>query len=90
LLKQIVVAAGDRIGWAENFDLAMEQVFGVGEKVEPDTGIPANQDPLTATINAINAKMAQYKTQIQSNDQNVGQTVEELKKLFAELEKYKK
>jgi uncharacterized membrane protein (UPF0182 family) len=90
ILTQIVVAAGDKIAWGENFDMAMEKVFGIGEKVEPDTGVPVDQDPLTAAISAINAKLSQYKTQIQSNDPNVGQTVEELKKLFIELEKYKK
>ena len=93
ILLALLFIAGKVIsvtGWGENFDMAMENVFGVGEKVEPDTGVSISQDPLTTAINAINAKLSQYKTQIQSNDPNVGQTVEELKKLFMELEKYKK
>ena len=45
---------------------------------------------MTATIGKINEKIAQYKTQIQSNDTNAGQTLDEIKKLMAELEKYKK
>ena len=90
LLKQVVVAAGDRIAWAENFDMAMEKVFGVGVKVEAETGTPVKEDPLTAAIKTINEKMNQYKSQIQSNDPNAKQTLEEIKKLFVALEKYKK
>jgi uncharacterized membrane protein (UPF0182 family) len=90
ILTQVVVAAGDKIAWGQNFEMAMEEVFGIGEKIDLATGAPASQDPMTATIGKINEKIAQYKTQIQSNDTNAGQTLYEIKKLMAELEKYKK
>jgi len=89
ILTQVVVAAGDKIAWAKDFEMAMSEVFGVGEKVD-ETGAPADQDPLTATVTKLNDKITQFKAQIQSNDTNAGQTLDEIKKLMAELEKYKK
>jgi len=90
VLIQVVVVTGDRIAWAENFDMALAKLFGVGERVEPTTGTPETQDPLTTLTNSLNEKIAQFKTQVQSNDVNVGKTLEEIKKLMIELEKYKK
>jgi hypothetical protein len=90
LLKQVVVAAGDKIAWAENFGLAMEKVFGVGEEISSITGAPSDSDPLISAVNKVNELLTQYKSQIQSNDPEAGQTFEEIKRITLELEKYKK
>ncbi|HGJ65853.1 TPA: hypothetical protein ENS27_10750, partial [bacterium] len=90
LLKQVVVAAGDKIAWAENFGLAMEKVFGVGEEISSITGAPSASDPLISAVNKVNELLTQYKSQIQSNDPEAGQTFEEIKRITLELEKYKK
>ncbi|MBM3211707.1 UPF0182 family protein, partial [Candidatus Poribacteria bacterium] len=34
LLTQVSVAAGDRVVWAENFNLAIERLFGVGLRID--------------------------------------------------------
>lgn len=89
LLKQVVVAAGDKIAWAENFGMAMEKVFGVGEEINAATGTPT-ADPLTELVNKVSELLSQFKSQIQENDPEADQTVEDIKKYTSELEKYKK
>lgn len=44
LLTQVIVAAGDKVAWAKNFDMAMEKVFEVGEMSEEPATAVAKED----------------------------------------------
>jgi hypothetical protein len=90
MLTQVIVAAGDKVAWAENFDMAMEKVFGVGEEVIPEAIEPEIQDPLTSIVSMLDEKIAKFKEQVQNNDSKMSLTLDEIKKLMVQLEKYKR
>jgi uncharacterized membrane protein (UPF0182 family) len=97
LLKQVIVAAGDQVALAENFDMAIEKVFSVGEKIEmpaeavAEEGAP-NWKPrsLVDIISSARENFSRYKSQMESdNADEAAQTLEELGKNLDELERYK-
>ncbi|MFC1717528.1 UPF0182 family protein [Candidatus Poribacteria bacterium] len=98
LLRQVIVAAGDAVAWAQNFDMAIEKVFEVGELVEL-TGEPLPGEETEAIwiprslvdiINSARENFSKYKTQTESGDaEEAAKTLEELEKNLEELEKYK-
>lgn len=91
LLRQVIVAAGDAVAWAQNFDMAIEKVFEVGEMVnlteEPSAGITRS---LVEIINSARSNFSIYKTQTESGDtEEAAKTLDNLDKDLKELEKYK-
>ncbi len=99
LLRQVIVATGDAVAWAQNFDMAIEKVFEVGELVDL-TGEPLPEEEETETtwiprslveiISSAQDNFTKYKTQTESGDaEEAAKTLEELEKNLEELEKYK-
>jgi len=97
LLRQVIVAAGDAVAWAKNFDMAIEKVFEVGELVELAEG-PAVEEEETAwvprslvdIISSARVNFVRYKTETETgNTEEAAKALEELAKNLDELEKYK-
>lgn len=91
LLRQVIVAAGDAVAWAQNFDMAIEKVFEVGELVdvaeETETWIPRS---LVEIINSARTNFSIYETETEvGNAEAAAKALEELAKNLDELEKYK-
>ena len=93
LLRQVIVAAGDAVAWARNFDMAIEKVFEVGEKIEiSEEEVAPSRVPrsLVDIISSARENFSRYKGQMAGGniDESV-ETLEELEKDLNELEKYK-
>jgi uncharacterized membrane protein (UPF0182 family) len=102
-LTQVIVAAGDKVAWADNsrgnpFEMAIAEVFSIGEKVEepvqPGTGegvaTPREPRSLVDIISSARGNFSRYKTQMESgNADEAAQALEELDIDLSELERYK-
>ena len=89
LLKQVIVAAGDAIAWAENFDMAVEKVFAVGEKIDL-TAEATDTRSLVDIIDSARNNFASYQSEtVSGNSEEAAKALEELAKDLKELEKYR-
>ena len=92
LLKQVIVATRDAVAWAENFDMAVEKVFAVGEKIDLtiDENIGTETRSLVDIIGSARNNFASYQSETESgNAEEAAKALEELAKDLKELEKYK-
>ncbi len=97
LLRQVIVAAGDAVAWARNFDMAIEKVFEVGEKVETGsaaseekTATPLEPRSLVEIINSARENFSRYKGMRESgNAEEADKALEQLARNLDELERYK-
>ncbi len=99
LLRQVIVAAGDEVAWAENFDMAIEKVFSVGEKIELPVEIATEEDgtpvweprSLLDIISSARESFSKYKSRVESGDEvEAANALEDLERDLEDLEKYKK
>ena len=93
LLRQVIVAAGDAVAWAQNFNMAIEKVFEVGEMVDltgEKTEIPLVTRSLVDIISSARNNLSTYKIQMASGDtKEAAKTLEELEKDLWDLERYR-
>ena len=98
LLRQVIVAAGDEVAWAENFDMAIERVFSVGERIEIPTeettekATAPSWEPRSLVDIIISARenFSRYKKQRESGDDDEAiKALEELGNNLDELERYR-
>ena len=96
LLRQVIVAAGDAVAWASNFDMAIEKVFSVGERIETPEELVDEEttawEPrsLVEIITSATENFSKYKSQMESgNAEEAAKTLDELGRNIEELERYK-
>jgi hypothetical protein len=98
LLRQVIVAAGDEVAWAENIDTAIEKVFSVGERVELADQTTVEEEAetlwqprsLVSIIDSAKENFFKYKGQIESGDaEEATKTLNALENNIYELERYK-
>jgi uncharacterized membrane protein (UPF0182 family) len=96
LLKQVIVAARDAVAWAENFDMAVEKVFEMGEMVESTEDVTPGEETvwvprsLVKIIDSARNNFATYSSEIKNgNTEEAAKALEKLDKDLEELEKYK-
>ncbi|MBD3184462.1 hypothetical protein GF312_19420 [Candidatus Poribacteria bacterium] len=97
LLRQVIVAAGDEVAWANNFDMAIRKVFEVGERIEVASESEQTEEAewvprsLVDIIDSAKTNYSDYKTQLQSGNQiEATKYLEALGKNLREMERYKK
>lgn len=98
LLRQVIVAAGDSVAWANNFDMAIEKVFSVGEKIElpedaiaEEAGTVWEPRSLLKIITSARENFSKYKSYTESGDSvKAATSLEKLAEDLADLEKYRK
>ncbi|MGQ9607989.1 MAG: UPF0182 family protein [bacterium] len=91
LLRQVIVAAGDKVAWGENFNLAVERIFSIGEEVNSSGEPVAEGAPTlyTEIVNSAIEKLSKYNSLIQNgNKEAAAKILEELKKDINELDKF--
>ncbi len=96
ILTQVIVAAGDEVAYAKDFDTAIEAVFQIGTRVEPpseaDTADASVWKPrsLVVIINSARDSFSKYKTQTaDGNTEEATQSMEQLERDLDDLERYR-
>jgi uncharacterized membrane protein (UPF0182 family) len=97
LLRQVIVAAGDAVAWASNFDMAIEKVFSVGERIETPEEVVEEKATtewvprsLVEIITSATENFSIYKSQMESgNAEEAAKTLDELGRNIEELGRYK-
>jgi len=94
ILTQVIVAAGDEVAYAKDFDTAIEAVFKIGTRVET----PSEEDTteiwvprsLVVVINSARSKFTEYRVQTANgNFEAADLAMEDLEKDLEDLEKYR-
>jgi uncharacterized membrane protein (UPF0182 family) len=89
LLRQVIVAAGDALAWASNFDTAIEKVFAVGERIE-ETASTWKPRSLVKIITSATENFYKYKSQMKAGKaEEAANALDELGRNIEELERYK-
>ena len=88
LLTQVTVAAGDKVVWAKNFDLAINKLFDVGERIETmDIGAITRMEESPKSETPAKVEEPQKTETPTAKTRSLLEIVDSAKKNYSELKK---